>query len=174
MPTGGGKYSMFCYSRVLSKGVTAVVISDTINGIDRGSGAKGLRGCRLNVCYINSKMKDYCLSGKECPYQFFHCPRTTVLSTDEGTHFEDEWKEHLGKDCCEWSPLCWHLGIDFLPRYSKLHIFKECEIQIVAFTGTFTGTAEKTVPTIIERLKLVNPRSSKCHWTGQMKSNVQK
>ena len=34
-------------------------------------------------------------------------------------------------------------GIDFRPSYSKLHIFKECEIQIVAFTGTFTGTAEK-------------------------------
>ena len=65
-------------------------------------------------------------------------------------------------------------GIDFRPSYSKLHIFKECEIQIVAFTGTFTGTAEKTVPTIAERLKLVNPRSSKCHWTGQMKCNVQK
>ena len=60
-------------------------------------------------------------------------------------------------------------GIDFRPSYLKLHIFKECEIQIVAFTGT----AEKTVPTIIERLKLINPRSSKCHWTGQMKSNVQ-
>ena len=55
---------MFCYSRVLSKGVTAVVICDTITGIDRGSGAKGLRGCGLKVCYItNSKMKDNCLSG---------------------------------------------------------------------------------------------------------------
>ena len=64
-------------------------------------------------------------------------------------------------------------GIDFRPSYSKLHIFKECEIPMVAFTGTFTGTAERTVPTIIERQKLVNPRSLKCHWTGQMKSNVQ-
>ena len=63
MPTGGGKYTMFCYSRVPSKGVTAVVICDTITGIDRGSGTKGLRGCGLNVCYINSKMKDNCLSG---------------------------------------------------------------------------------------------------------------
>ena len=42
-PTGGGKYSMFCYSRVLSKEVTAVVICDTISDIDRGSGANGLR-----------------------------------------------------------------------------------------------------------------------------------
>ena len=41
MPAGGGKYTMFCYSRALSKGVTAVVICDTITGIDRGSGAKG-------------------------------------------------------------------------------------------------------------------------------------
>ena len=64
-------------------------------------------------------------------------------------------------------------GIDFRPSYSKLHIFKECEIQMVAFTGTFTGTAERTVPTITERLKLVNPRSLKCPSTGQMKSNVQ-
>ena len=64
-------------------------------------------------------------------------------------------------------------GIDFRPSYSELHIFKECEIQIMVFTGTFTGTAVKTVQTITERLTLVNLRSSKCHWTGQMKSNVQ-
>ena len=43
---------------------------------------------------------------------------------------------------------------DFRPSYSKLHIFKECEIQTVAFTGT----AERTVPAIIERQKLVNPK----------------
>ena len=98
-----------------------------------------------------------------------------MLSRDEGTHFEDERKEHLGKDSVvDEAHRVDIWGIDFRPSYSKLHIFKECEIQIVVFTGTFTGTAEKTVPTIIERLKLVNPRSSKCHWTCQMKSNVQK
>ena len=61
MPIVGGKYTLFCYSRVLSKGVTAVVICDTITGIDK----KGMDRVwfEINVCYMNSKMKDNCLSG---------------------------------------------------------------------------------------------------------------
>ena len=52
MPTVGGKYTMFCYFRVLSKGVTAVVICDTITGIDK----KGRRGCGLKLmCAISTQ-----------------------------------------------------------------------------------------------------------------------
>ena len=52
MPRVGGKYTMFCYSRVLSKQVTAVVICDTITGIDE----KGQRGCGLKLmCAISTQ-----------------------------------------------------------------------------------------------------------------------
>ena len=46
------------------------------------------------------------------------------------------------------------MGNDFRPSYSNLSIFKEHNVQIVAFTGTAT---EVTAQHIIDSLKLANP-----------------
>ncbi|CAB3998505.1 Bloom syndrome homolog isoform X1 [Paramuricea clavata] len=116
----------------------------------------------MSVCYINSMMPEdekdivlHCLSQKDIPYDILFITPEALLApqlqaivkrmSEAGTlsrivvdeaHCVDTW------------------GDDFRPSYSNLSIFKEHNVQIVAFTGTAT---EVTAQHIIDSLKLSNP-----------------
>ena len=131
MPTGGGKTLCFAIPAVLSGGVTVVVTPLMADQVQRLN--------ELNVCYLNSKMKDdekevvlHCLSEKECPYQFFFTtPETLCTAQMKGIIKKMKENNNLARLIVDEAHCVDIWGNDFRPSYSELHFFKESKIQIV-------------------------------------------
>ena len=121
-----------------------------------------LRAQKINVCYITSRMTEeeqdvaiHCLCQAECPYDILLItPEALISSKFQAVVKRMSETGNLARIVVDEAHCIDTWGHDFRPSYRELCLFKDQQVQMVAFTGTATDTTKQH---IIESLKLENP-----------------